>query len=321
MLTSKSVVLLGILVVSGGAFSQSYPVKAVRLVVPFPPGGSSDAVARVLAYALPPLLGQQIVVDNRGGAGGNIAAEYVARTPADGYTLMIGTNSVLAINQALYSRVAFDPVKDFETVALVAAQPSVLVVHPSLPVHSVKELIALAKAKPGQLLCASSGAGTVGHLSNALFQSMAQVSFTHVPYKGGGPATIDLISGQNQLMIETVSAVISHLHGGKLRPLAATSAKRSHALPELPTISEAGVPGYEAVTWHGVITPAGTPPGIIERLNGEINRALASEDVKERFLRQGVDPQGGSQASFAAYLRSEIPKWGKIVRDTGAKVQ
>ncbi len=321
MISSKSVVLWGILLVSGGAFAQSYPVKAVRLVVPFPPGGSSDAVARVLAYALPPLLGQQIVVDNRGGAGGNIAAEYVARTPADGYTLMIGTNSVLAINQALYSRVAFDPVKDFDTVVLVAAQPSVLVVHPSLPVHSVEELIALAKAKPGQLLCASSGAGTVGHLSNALFQSMAQVSFTHVPYKGGGPATIDLISGQNQLMIETVSAVISHLHGGKLRPLAVTSAKRSHALPELPTISEAGVPGYEAVTWHGVITPAGTPPGIIERLNGEINRALASEDVKERFLRQGVDPQGGTPASFATYLRSEIPKWGKIVRDTGAKVQ
>ncbi len=299
--------------------APAFPVKPIRLILGYPPGGSSDAVARVLAQALSARMGQNILIDNRPGAGGNIAAEIVARAAPDGYTWLLGNNGILATNQALYQRLPFDSLKDFATVALVAAQPSVLIVHPSLPVKSVRELIALAKARPGQLNYASSGTGTAGHLAGELLKGLAKIDFVHIPYRGGGPALIDLLSGQMQFMFATAGSVMPQVHNGRLRALAVTSEKRSPTLPELPTVAEAGVPTFEAMTWHGIVAPAATPPAIVEKSNTEINAALASPEVRERLAAQGAEPQHGTPAEFAAYLRREIPKWTKVVRDSGAK--
>ena len=328
MYTHLRFAILGMLLLPGVAnhvraaaagIDPAYPTRPVRFILGYPPGGSSDAVARLLAQPLAGRFGQQIVIDNRPGAGGNIAAEAAARAAPDGYTWFLGNSGILATNQALYERLPFDSIRDFATVALVASQPSVLVAHPSLPVKSVRELIALAKARPGQLNYASSGTGTVGHLAGELFKGVAKVSFVHIPYRGGGPAVIDLVSGQVQFMFATASSVVPHVRTGRLRALAVTSARRSQTLPELPTVGEAGVPGFDATTWHGVVVPIATPAAVVAKINADINFVLATAEVKERFANQGVEAQGGTPAEFAAYLKSEIPKWTKVVHDSGAK--
>ena len=302
-----------------GAAESAYPAHPVRLILGYPPGGSSDAVARPLAIIVGARLGQSIVIDNRPGAGGNIAGEMAARAAPDGYTWFLGNNGILATNQALYERMPFDSLKDFATVALVGTQPSVLVVHPSLPVSSVRELVALAKARPGQLNYASSGTGTAGHLTGELFKAVTQVNFVHIPYRGGGPAVIDLVAGQVQFMFATASSVIPQVQSRRLRALAVSSLKRSPSLPQLPTVDEAGVPRFEAITWHGIVMPAATPVAIIDRINAEINHALATADMKEKLAVQGIEARGGTSAEFTVYLKSEIPKWTKVVRASGAK--
>ncbi len=272
-----------------------------------------------MAGPLTARLGQQIVIDNRPGAGGNIAGEITARSAPDGHTWFLGNNGILATNQALYAKMPFDSLRDFATVVLIATQPSVLVTHPSLPVKNVKELVALAKARPGQLNYASSGTGTVGHLAGELLKGAAQVSFQHIPYKGGGPAVIDLMSGQVHFMFATASSVMPHTRSGRLRAVAVTSVQRSPSVPELPTVAESGLSGFEALTWHGIVVPAATPQPVVARINTEFNGALAASELKERLAAQGVEARGGKPEEFAAFLRTEIPKWTKVVRDSGAK--
>jgi tripartite-type tricarboxylate transporter receptor subunit TctC len=296
-----------------------YPTKPIRFILGYPPGGASDAVARLLVAPLTARLGQQIVIDNRPGAGGNIAGEIAARAAPDGHTWFLGNNGILATNQALYDKMPFDSVRDFATVVLVATQPSVLVVHPSLPVKNVKELVALARARPGQLNYASSGTGTAGHLAGELFKALANLSYQHIPYKGGGPAVIDVVSGQVQFMFATAASVIPHARSGRLRALAVTSVQRSPSVPELPTVAESGIAGFEALTWHGIVVPAATPLPVVTKINAELNAALATAELKARLATQGVEARGGKPEEFAAFLRSEIPKWSKVVRDSGAK--
>ena len=296
-----------------------YPSKSIRFILGYPPGGASDAVARLLVAPLTARLGQQIVIDNRPGAGGNIAGEITARSAPDGYTWFLGNNGILATNQALYQKMPFDALRDFATVVLIATQPSVLVAHPSLPVKNVKDLIALARARSGQLNYASSGTGTAGHLAGELFKALANVSYQHIPYKGGGPAVIDVVSGQVQFMFATAASVIPHTRTARLRALAVTSAQRSPTVPDLPTIAESAIAGFEALTWHGIVVPAATPQPVIAKINAEVNAALAATELKERLATQGVEARGGKPEEFAAFLRAEIPKWSKVVRDSGAK--
>ncbi len=304
------------------AADAPYPSKPVRLILGYPPGGASDAVARLLVAPLTARLNQQIVIDNRGGAGGNIAAEMAARSAPDGYTWFLGNNGILATNQALYAKLPFDALKDFATVVLVATQPSVLVTHPSLPVKNVKDLIALARAHPGQLNYASSGTGTAGHLAGELFKALTGVRFQHIPYKGGGPAVIDVVSGQVQFMFATAASVMPHTRSARLRAIAVTSAQRSPTVPELPTVAESGLAtlaGFEALTWHGIVVPAATPAPVITKINADINAVLATPETKERLATQGVEARGSTPEQFSAFLRAEIPKWSKVVRDSGAK--
>ena len=302
----------------GHAADAPFPSKPIRFILGYPPGGASDTVARLLVAPLTARLGQQIVIDNRPGAGGNIAAEIAARSAPDGHTWFLGNNAILATNQALYAKMPFDALRDFATVVLLATQPSVLVTHPSLPVKNVKDLVALALARPGQLNYASSGTGTAGHLAGELFKTLAQVSYQHIPYKGGGPAVIDLVSGQVHFMFATAASVIPHTRTARLRALAVTSAQRSPSVPELPTVAESGIAGFEALTWHGIVVPAATALPVIARINIELNAALASSELKQRLATQGVEARGGKPEEFAAFLRAEIPKWSKVVRDSGA---
>jgi tripartite-type tricarboxylate transporter receptor subunit TctC len=293
----------------------------VRFVVGFTPGGPSDILARLLAEKLAAPLGQAVVVENRPGAGGNLAAEVVAKSPPDGNTWLLGNNSILATNHALYSRLGYDPLKDFAPVALVGVQPNILVLHPSVPAHSVTELVAYARQHPGKLNYASTGVGVASHLSAELFKAMAGVDMVHVPYKGAQPALTDLIAGQCQVMFATSASAIPYVKAGRLRALAVTTAQRSPSLPDLPTVAEAGVPGFESITWHGVVVPAQTPAASVLRLNRAINAALAQKDLVERLGVLGVEVAGGSPQEFAAYIRREIPKWEKVVRDSGAKAE
>jgi tripartite-type tricarboxylate transporter receptor subunit TctC len=308
------------LAAAGGlGYGADFPDKPVRFVVGFTPGGPSDIVARLLGQKLGGLWKEQVIVDNRAGAGGNIAAELVAKAPGDGYTMLLGNNSILATNAALYGKLAYDPVKDFAPVILVASQPNILVVHPSLPVKSVKELIALAKSKPGQLNYASSGSGAAAHLSGELFKSMAHVDIVHIPYKGAAPALNDLIGGQVQLMFATALSVVPHIKSGRLRALGVTTAKRMKSMPELPTIAQAGVPGFEATTWHGIVVAASTPQTLVTRINADTAQVLQMPDVRERFAALGAEIIGGTPQEFAAYIRKEIPKWTKVIKASGAR--
>ena len=302
------------------AGAQAYPAKPIRIVVPFPPGGATDILARAVAQKLTDAWGQAVVVDNRPGAGGNIGSEIVAKAAPDGYTLEMGTVGTHAINASLYAKMPYDHVKDFAPVILVAGVPNVLVVNPSLPVSSVQELIAYAKANPGKLNFASSGSGTSIHLAGELFKVMAGVQMTHIPYKGSAPALQDLIGGQVQLMFDNLPPSLPHIKAGKLRALAVTSATRSSALPDTPTIAESGLPGFEASSWFGVLAPAGTPPAIIARLNAEIGAWLASAEAKEKMLALGANIGGGSPEDFARHIAAETAKWQKVVKASGAKV-
>jgi tripartite-type tricarboxylate transporter receptor subunit TctC len=306
---------------SAGARAEGFPEKAPRFIVGFTPGGPSDIIARALGQKLSDSWGRQVVIENRPGAGGNIAAELAAKSAPDGYTWLLGNNSILATNQSLYKKLAFDPVADFAPVALVAIQPNILVVNPAVPASSVAELIALAKARPGQLNYASSGSGAAAHLAAELFKTMAGVDMVHVPYKGAQPALTDVIAGQAQLMFATSASVIPYIKAGRLRALAVTSAQRSATVPELPTVSEAGVPGFEAITWHGVVVPRATPGPLVERLNGDIVRALNARDLRERLESLGAELATGTPQDFADYIAREIPKWAKVVKDSGARAE
>ena len=302
------------------AQTPAYPTKPIRLVVPFPPGGATDIIARAVAQKLSETWGQSIVVDNRPGAGGNIGTELVAKAPRDGYTLEMGTVGTHAINASLYAKIPFDNVKDFVPIILVAGVPNVLEVTPSLPVNSVQELITYAKANPGKLNFASSGNGTSIHLSGELFKVMTGVQMTHVPYKGSAPALQDLIAGQVQLMFDNLPPSLPQIKGGKLRALAVTSATRAPALPDVPTVAESGLPGFEASSWFGLLAPAGTPPAIIAKINAEVAAWLASPEGKEKLASIGANRAGGSPEDFARHIQAETAKWAKVVKESGAKV-
>jgi len=298
---------------------QAYPTKPIRMICPFPPGGTTDVVARLVAQKLTEAWGQQVVVDNRPGAGGIIGTEIVAKAAPDGYTVLLGSITTHAVNPALYKKLNFDPVKDFAPVSLVVSSPQLLAVHPSVAAKSVKELIALAKAKPGQLNYASAGTGTSPHLTFELFKSMAGIDVVHVPYKGTGPAITDLIGGQVQMMITGVVALMPHIKSGKLRGLGVTSAKRVAALPDLPTIAESGIPGFDVSSWFGVFLPGGTPKPIVAKMNAEIRKILEVPEVRQRLISQGADPASNTPEEFAAYVKAEMAKWGKVARDTGTR--
>ena len=314
-----STLALALLAVTAGtASAQSYPNRAIRMLVPSTPGGSVDTLARTVAPKLAEKWGQQVVVDNRAGAGGAIAGELLAKAPPDGYTLMMGTIAATATNVSL-QKVNYDPLRDFAPVTLVATQNLMLVVHPSVPAKSVKDIIALAKAKPGQLSFASAGNGTGGHLSGELFKLLAGIDLLHIPYKGVAPALVDVVAGQVSMTFASLLSGTPHYKSGRLRAYAVTGAKRSAALPELPTMQEAGVKGYESSAWYGVLAPAGTPADIVNKLNAEIVGILKQPETNERLSQEGAEPVGNTPAQFGAHIKSEIEKWRKVIRAAGIK--
>ena len=301
------------------AWAQAYPTKPIRLIVPFPPGGGTDFFGRVTAARLTQALGHQVVVENRAGAGGNIGTEIAARSAPDGYTLLLGHTGTLAINPALYAKIPYDPVRDFSPVSLVAYSPLLLVTHPSLPARTVKELIALAKGKRGQINYASGGSGTGTHLSAELFKSMAGLDIVHVPYKGSGPAVIALLSGEAPILFTPVAAVVAHAKSGRLRALGITGATRSSALSEVPTIAEAGLPGYESSLRFGVLTPAAAPQNVINTLHQAINRSMTSAEVREQLASDGAEPLVSTPDEFRTLIQNEMKKWAAVVKSSGAR--
>ena len=315
---SHAALALAGLAIAASAGAQPYPSKAIRVVVALAPGGIADFSARSVSQRLSESLGVPVVVENRPGAGGVTGAEIVAKAPPDGYTLLI-TSISHTINPSVRKNLPFDAVRDFAPVTLITDAPNFLVVHPSLPVKSVKELVALARARPGQITYASSGSGTSTHLSGELFKSLARIDIVHVPYKGGGPAVIDLIGGHVLMMFSTLPSALQQVRAGKLRGLAVTGARRFPAAAEFPTMIEAGIPGYEVSGWSGMFAPAGTPAEAVGRLADEIARILRSPDLKERFFVQGAEPVGNPPHEFAAFVRSEVEKWKKVVEFSGAR--
>jgi tripartite-type tricarboxylate transporter receptor subunit TctC len=308
--------LLSLLPAALPAFA-AWPDKPIRLIVAFPPGGGTDIVARLLAPELSKRLGQPITIDNKAGAGGNIGTDAAAHAAPDGNTLLMGNIAPNAINASTFKHLPFDPDKDFSPISLVAVTPNILVVNPSVPVNTVGELVALAKAQPGKLNFPSAGRGTSSHLAGELFNVMAKVDMVHVPYKGGGQAFTDLLGGQVQVFFATMPAAMPFVKAGKLRALAVASDQRSATLPELPTIAESGLPGYSAITWYGLLAPKGTPRDIVQRLNREINEILKQPATRELLLAQGFEPAGNTPAEFAAFISSEIVKWGRVVKAAG----
>jgi tripartite-type tricarboxylate transporter receptor subunit TctC len=296
--------------------AQSYPARPVRIIVPFAPGGGTDIIGRAIAPRLGEALGQQVLIDNRPGAGTIIGAELAARSAPDGYTLFMGINGTMAINPSMYKKLPYDPMKDFVPVSMLGVGPNVLVVHPSLPARSVKELIALAKAHPGRLSYASSGTGGAPHLAGELLKSMARIDMVHIPYKGAGPATIDLLAGQVQVMFAGLGAAITHIKSGKVRGIAVASAKRSVALPELPTIAES-LPGFEASTWFALFAPAGTPKDIVSRLNAELGKVMARKDVQQQLVAQGYETLTSTPEQLAAQLKRDTTLWAGVIRTAG----
>ena len=317
---SKALAAVAFALLTLGAQAQSYPNKPIRLVCPFPPGGAVDIASRAVAQALTRQLGQPVTVDNRPGAGGNIGAEIAAKSPADGYTLLMATSNILAINPVLYAKIPFDSFKDFAPVSIVVVVSNVLVLHPSVPANSVQELIALAKEQPGKLTYASSGNGTSMHLAGELFKSMAGVDMVHIPYKGAAASTVDLLAGRVNMVFDSLPAALPNIKAGKLRALAVTGAKRSQFLPELPTIAEAALPGYETGIWFGIVAPAGTPPEVISRLNAELVKAAASTEFRERLTGHGFEVVSSTPEQMADSVRSEMAKWGKVVKALGMRV-
>jgi tripartite-type tricarboxylate transporter receptor subunit TctC len=304
----------------GAARAEDFPSKPIRLVVPFTPAGATDILARIVAQHLTQAWSQQVVVDNRPGAAGNIGTEIVAKSPADGYTLLMATISTHGINPSLYKKIGYDAVKDFQPVSLVAMVPNVLEVNPGVEAKSVQELIALAKANPGKLNFASSGSGTSIHMSGELFKLMTGVDIIHVPYKGSAPALTDLLGGQVQMMFDNLPASISHIRAGKLRPLAVTSDHRSAALPDVPTMAEAGLPGYEATAWFGLLAPAGTPRPIVDKMSAEIAKGIKTKEGQAQIAEQGAEPVGSTPEEFGTLIKGELEKWAKVVKASGAQV-
>ena len=316
---SRAVLAAVLVAAAGCAGAQGYPSQPIKLIVPFTAGGTTDILARTIGQKLGESLRQPVIVDNRPGAGGNIGADLVAKAKPDGYTLVMGTIGTQSINASLYSKMPYDSAKDFAPITLVAIVPNVLVVNPTVPAKSVAELIALAKSKPGALNFASSSTGGSPHLSGEMFKQMAGVDIAHVPYKGSAPAITDLLGGQVQLMFDNLPSALPQVKAGKLRALAVTSARRSPAAPDLPTIAEAGVPGYEVDSWFGILAPAGTPREIVNKLNAEIVKILQMPDVKERLSEQGAVPVGDTPEHFAEHIRKETVKWAKVVKASGAR--
>ena len=301
------------------AFAQSYPAKPIRMILAFPPGGPTDINARIFALKLGESMSQQILVDNRPGAGGNIAAAEAARAPADGYTIFYNT-SAISIAPSLYSKLNYDVLKDYAPVALTATVPLVLVVNPSLPARNVQELVAYAKANPAKMNYGSSGSGTITHLAGALFATQMGLTMQHIPYKGSAPALVDVAGGQTQMMIDTINTILPYVKDNRLRALAIAIPRRSGALPDVPTLEEAAkLPGFEMSAWQGIVVPAATPKEIVARLNAEINKAVQNADLRQRLAIQGAEPLGGTSEDYAAYIRSELGRWTKVVKDSGAK--
>jgi tripartite-type tricarboxylate transporter receptor subunit TctC len=298
--------------------AQAYPSRPIRFIVPFPPGGGNDIVGRIVAQRLNEALGVPVVVDNRGGAGGTIGTDLTSKAPPDGHTMLVN-NISLAVNATLYPKLPYDTLKDLAPVSLLGRQPNLIVVHPAVPAGSVKDLLAMARAKPGQVIYGSGGVGTAGHLATELFMLMTRTDMVHVPYKGLGPALVDLMGGRLQMVVSTLASALPQIKGGKLKPLAVTTAKRSSFFPELPTIAEAGVPGYEFSTWYGLVLPGRTPKSIVDRLNAETVKVLETPALKEQFSTQGLEASPSSPAEFGDYLKSEVAKWSKVVKASGAK--
>ena len=316
-------VILAALAVMAPAWAQAaiaYPSKPIRLLVGFPPGGSTDILSRQVGVRLAESLGQQVVIDNRAGAAGNLASELVARGNPDGYTLLMATVSSHGINPGLYKKVPYDPVADFAPVTLIASYPLILAVNPAVPVKNVKELIALAKGKPGALRFGSSGNGSPGHLSGEIFKNMAGIDIVHVPYKGGAPSTLAVLSGEVQITFATLPGAMPHIKSGKLNGPAVTTAKRSPALPEVPTIAESGLPGFDISSWAGLMAPAGTPKSVVLMLNAASVKALASPDMRERLAGEGAEPVGNTPEQFAAFVKAELAKWAQAIKQAGAQI-
>ena len=301
------------------AQTASYPTKPIRLIIGAAPGGGLDITARTMGPRLAGALGQQIVIDNRSGAAGSLAASITARSAPDGYTVLLGAIGNLAVNVSIYKGLDYHPLKDFAPVTFAVSGSNVLVVHPSVPAKTVQELIELAKAQPGRLTYGSSGSGNTGHLAGELFKSMAKVDIIHVPYKGGAPAMIDLIAGQIQMVFSSAPTAVPQIKAGKIKALAVTTLKRSALLPELPTIAESGLPGYDADNWYGFVVAAGTPRPIITRLNAEVVRILNLPDIREALFKQGLEAAPGTPEQFGAYMKAEFTKWARVVADAGAK--
>ncbi len=308
------------LALAGAAQAADYPERPVRVIVTFPAGGGTDIVARMIFQKVAERAGGSFVIDNRGGAGGTIGTELAARAPADGYTIVVVSGSH-TINPALYRKLAYDAARDFAPISMLVSGPGVLVVHPSLPARSVKELIAVAKSRPGELLYASPGNGTPPHLAAELFKSMAGVTIVHVPYKGNAQAMMDLIAGQESLSFPTGPSAMPHVQAKRLRALGVTTAKRAAGLPDIPTIAESGLPGYDASAWYGVLAPAGTPPAIIAKLQSEIHIALRSPDIVDKLSAQGLEPAPNNADEFARFIAAELAKWNKIIAAAGIKVE
>jgi tripartite-type tricarboxylate transporter receptor subunit TctC len=305
--------------VSGAVFAQAYPTRPIRMVVPFSAGsGGTDLMARLIEQRLGASLGQQIVIDNRPGAGGIPATEYVAKAAPDGYTLLM-TNVSLAANPYLYSKLPFDPLKDLVPVTMINSSPLLLVVHPSLPVTSVKELLAYSKLHPGKLNYGSGGVGSTPHLSGELFKSLSGIDAVHVPYKGGAPALNDLVGGQLSFMVENMAGTMPFVKAGKLRALAISSPQRSPLAPELPTMAEAGVPGYEVIGWNGIVAPKGTPPEIVARLHAEVAKILRTPEMRQQLAAVGSEPIGNTPEEFGAFIKAEMGRWGKVIKEKGIR--
>jgi tripartite-type tricarboxylate transporter receptor subunit TctC len=320
--TLKTMILLVLAVMGAGpALAQQYPAKPIRMIIGFPPGGGTDIIGRIVAVRMSEGLKQQILVDNRGGASGQIAADLTAKAPPDGYTVMMAHIAAVSILPSLYPKLPYDPVRDFAPISLVAISPQMVVVHPSLPVKSIKELIALAKARPGQVHYASPGIGTVQHFAGELFKLQAKVDMLHVAYKGAGPSVIDLIAGHVQISFDVIPVVINHVKAGKLRAIAVTSEKRTTLMPDLPTVNEAGMKGFDLSTWWGLVAPAAVNREVVTRLHRETVRALGLPDVKERIAANGADVVGNSPEEFAAFIRNERDKYARIAREANIKLE
>jgi tripartite-type tricarboxylate transporter receptor subunit TctC len=321
MMSKVSAAVCVLLLAQASIAAAQFPNRPLRLIVPFPPGGGTDILARPLAQKLTERWGQQVIVDNRAGAGGGIGSDLAAKSLPDGYSMVLGTNGTHGINQSLYRSMPYDTLKDFTPVTQVAIAPNILVLHPSVAANSVRELIALAKSKPGALNYASPGNGTPPHLAAEIFKRMAGVDMTHVPYKGAGPAVIDLLGGQMQVMFANAPVVLPHIRAGKLRALATTSAQRLSILTEFPTIAESGLPGYEADTWYGIFAPARLPADVLKRLNADFAHVLHLPDIKSLFASQGAEVVGNPAEKFRLIVADEVAKWARVIKETGIRIE